>query len=904
MKYLRRLFLRIFSLFTNEQTEAELEREIAAHLALLEDEFLSTGMTPDEARIAARRAYGGVEQAKQLHRNERSYSVLAQIIQDIRYTLRLLRKSPWFTLTAVLMLALGIGATTAIFSIVEGVLLRPLPFPDPGRLVTLGDVLEGSNCTSCLSSVTAPDIRNYMRDTHSFTHLGGYRGKGFELSGSGEPLAVNASRMSGEVFFALGVSPLLGRVFTQQEDDQHQPLVVLSYGLWRSRFHGDTKILGSKILLDRKPYVVIGVMPRDFEFPLWPGHVNQSELWVPLSPEPWEFLAGAAASWNQRMVGRLKPGITPAQAQSDAQRVAVETMRSYPAYMSSLRIHSVVKGLREDTVEQARPLVHTLFFAVAVVLLIAGANLAGLLLVRSIRRRREIAVRLALGARAAMLLRQAVMESMILSVAGGIVGLALAGCALRVGISLLPKTLPRIREIGLDWPVVGFALGLALFTGFICGLAPAFAAIRTSVNETLKEGGRTGSSGSGHTRLRSALVIGEIAIALVLLTASGLLLRSFEKMRSVDVGFKPDHTLAAFYVLPLKQYAAQPLIDTFNQRLLDGLRQLPGVESVGITSILPAAGDDGGLSIIPEGYVPPKGTGLHMVAASLVDGDAFHALGIRLLSGRLFTEVDKAGSPLVAIVNHKLAEHYWPGQSPVGKRLRRGMPETSTPWLTVVGEVGDVKLGSADGGTAEQFYQPATQLVAAEGVLASTGELMAYSGWLVLRTSIAPEQMENAMRAVVRKIDPQLALVETRTLEQTVSESESPRRFNTALISSFAVTAVLLGVLGIYSVIAFTFATREQEMAIRMALGCQRSRILKLVLVSGAELAAVGCILGLLGAFAVSRLLRSFLFGVSPFDPMVLGISVAAMLLLALAASLLPARRASMTEPTLVVRGE
>jgi predicted permease len=904
MKYLRRLFLRVFNLFTNEETEAELDREIAAHLASLEDEFRSRGMSPKEARMAARRAYGGVEQAKQRHRDERSYPGLAQTLQDIRYTLRQLRKSPGFTLTAVLMLGVGIGATTAIFSIVEGVLLRPLPFPDPGRLVAVGDVLEGSNCAFCRPAVTSQDIRNYRRDTHSFIHLGGYQTNSYELSGSNEPLSIHGSRMSGEVFSALQVTPLLGRVFTQQEDDQHQPFVVLSYSLWRSRFHGDRKVLGSKIVLDRKPYIVIGVMPRDFEFPLMPGHVNQSELWVPMSPEPWEFEAGAAASWNLRMVGRLKPGVTPEQAQSDAQRVAMETMRNYPAYMSSLRIHAVVKQLQEDTVEQARPLVRTLFFAVIVVLLIACANQAGLLLVRSIRRRREIAVRLALGARAAALLRQAVIESMILSLGGGVIGLVLAGIALRVGLNMLPQTLPRIREIGLDWHVVGFAVGLVLLTGFFCGLAPAFAAIQTSVNETLKEGGRTGSSGSGHTRLRSTLVVGEIAVALMLLTASGLLLRSFEKMRSVDMGFQPDHTLAASYSLPLRQYTTQPLIDTFNQRLLDNLRQLPGVEAVGMTSLLPAGGDDLGISIIPEGYVSPKGAGLHMAAPAMVEGDSFQALGIRLLRGRLFTEADRAGSPLVVIVNHKLAEHYWPGQDPIGKRLRRGMPETSTPWLTVVGEVGDVKLGSADGRTAEQFYLPATQGVASEGVLASAGELMAYDGWIVLRASVPPEQMEDAMRAVVQKIDPQLAFYKMKTLDQRVSDSEAPRRFNTVLISSFAAAAVLLGLMGIYSVIAFTVATREQEMAIRIALGCERSQILQLILASGAKLAAAGCILGLLGAAAVSGLLRSFLFGVSPLDPAVLGISAAAMLLLTLAASLLPARRASLTDPMLAVRGE
>jgi predicted permease len=520
---------------------------------------------------------------------------------------------------------------------------------------------------------------------------------------------------------------------------------------------------------------VIGVMPRNFEFPLKPGHVDQSELWVPLSLKPEAFTAGQAASWNFRMVGRLKPGVTAAQAQSDAERVARETMRSYPAYMRSLRIHSVVTPLREDTVEEARPLVRTLLLAVIVVLLIACANLAGLLLVRSIRRRREIAVRLALGARAATLLRQAIVESMVLSITGGVLGLGLAAAALRVGVSLLPDTLPRVREIGLDWPVMLFALGLALVTGFLCGLAPAFAAIRTSVNEALKEGGRTGTRGSGHARLRSALVVAEIAVALVLLSASGLLLRSFQKMRAVNLGFVPDHTLAAIYDLPQKQYATQSAIDTFREELLRNLRELPGVEAVGTTLVLPAAGNYSGIAFTIEGYVPPKGAGLNMSAMSMVGGDPFEALGIRLLRGHSFTESDKADSQLVAIVNRKMAERYWPGQDPIGKRLRRGMPETTTPWMTVVGEVDDVKMGSPDEETMPQVYQPVTQTVASEGVFASAGELSATDGWIVLRSRIAPELMENMLRATVRKIDPQLPLYQTQTMEHAITDSEAPR---------------------------------------------------------------------------------------------------------------------------------
>jgi len=905
MKHLRRIFLKFYLLFANSKVEAELAREINAHLTLLEDDYLRQGMTPEDARRAARLAYGGVEQAKQLHRDERGFQALSRILQDIRYALRQLRKSPGFTVTAILMLAVGIGATTAIFSIVEGVLLRPLPFPDPDRLVVLGDVLEGSHCWSCAqSSVTPPDIRNYMRDTQSFGHLGGYRGRLFELSGTGDPVAVNGTRMSGEVFAALGVSPLLGRTFTQQEDDESQQVVVLSYGMWRNRFHGNANVLGSKIILYRKPYTVIGVMPRDFEFPLNPGHLNQSEFWLPLSLQPAEFTAGAAASWNSRMVGRLKPGISIEQAQSDAERVARATMRDYPAYMRSLRIHAVVTLLHEDTVAQARPMVRALFFAVIVVLLIVCANLAGLLLVRAIRRRREFAVRLALGARAATLLRQAIVESMVLSIAGGTLGLALAAIALRVGVSLLPQTLPRVNEIGLDWPVMLFALGLALSTGFLCGLAPAFAAIRTSVNETLKEAGRIGTSGSGHARLRSALVVAEIAVALTLLTASGLLLRSFERMRDVKLGFRPENTLAALYVLPHQQYRTQSAIDEFTKTLLNDLEQLPGVTAVGITSFLPAAGNNWGISFTVEGYVPARGAGLNMATTSLVEGDPFGALGIRVLRGRVFNESDNASSQLVAIVNRKMAERYWPGQDAIGKRLRRGLPETFTPWMTVVGEVDNVTLGARDAETTPQVYQPVTQTVASEGVFASVGELSASDGWVVLRSRMDPEQLESTMRAVVRKIDPQLPLYQMQTMEHAISKSEEPRRFNTVLISSFAVAAVLLSVLGIYGVIAFSVALREQEMAVRIALGCQRSGMVLFILSSGARLAGVGCGLGLLGAVAASRLLRSFLFEVSPFDPGVLALSAIAILLLALAASALPARRASSMDPMLALRGE
>ena len=824
---------------------------------------------------------------------------------DLRIAIRHLLKSPGFTATAVLMLALGIGATTAIFSVVEGVLMRPLPFPHSESLVQLSDILQGGEVGSNgEAGVTAPDIQAYTRDTHSFESLGGYAQTGYELSGIGDPAQVNAARLSGGVLPALGVMPQMGRFFTQHEDDNKEHVAVLSYSLWQSRLHGDPRVLGTKILLDRKPYEVIGVMPRNFEFPLVPGHLNSSELWIPLSLGQQELGAGGAAGWNFNMVGRLKPGITPAQAESDAQRVAQETMRNYPAFMASMHIRAVVRSLHEETVEQARQLVRNLFLAIVVVLLIACANLAGLLLVRAIRRRHEIAMRLALGARASMLLRQAILESSVLSITGGLIGLVLAAIALRVGVSWLPETLPRINEIGLDWQVVVFAIILAVLTGIVCGLAPAFAALRTSVNEALKEGGRTGTAGGGHARLRSALVVTEIAIALALLVASGLLLRSFEKMRAVDLGFRPDHVLTASYSLPQKQYATQAAVDEFNHELIRRLRQLPGLKFAGLTSFLPASGGNSNTVFDAEGYVAPQSAGMNLATQVTVEGDYLQAIGIPLLSGRYFTPADTAGTQLVAIVNHKLAEHCWPGSDPVGKRLRLGLQETKIPWLTVVGEVADVKEASPDVPSKQQYYLPVEQYEKSIGPFASPTDVNGNGGYIAMRTATEPEQIANVLRATVRSIDPQLPLSQVQTMEHAVSDSEAPRRFNTALISGFALAAVLLAVLGIYSVIAFSAALRTQEMAIRIALGSQRSGILSLVFRSAAKLALAGCALGLLGAVAAPQLLQSFLFGVSPFDPLVLAVAAVSVVMLALVASLLPARRAASIDPMKALRAE
>jgi len=830
---------------------------------------------------------------------------MEKLLFDVRVAARQLIKSPGFAITAVLMLAFGIGATTAIFSIVEAVLLRPLPFPESNRLVVLGDKLAGVNVGGNGEvGVTVPDIKAYTRDTHAFAALGGYQYAGYELSGNGEPAQVSAARLTAGVFPALAVQPMLGRYFTQDEQDHSVQVTLLSYGAWVKRFHSDPHVLGTKILLDRKPYEVIGVMPRGFEFPLISGQLYRTEVWVPMSYTEGELTPGAASNWSYQMVGRLKPGYTAKQAEADAEVVAQEIMRGYPAMMANLHINAVVRPLQEEVVGQTRPLLRTLFLAVAVVLLIACVNLAGLMLVRALRRQREVAVRMAVGARAVALLRHTILESLVISVTGSALGLGLAALALYVGRSLLPESLPRIGEIGLNWWVVAFAIGLGILTGLLCGMAPAFAALRTDVNGVLKEGGRSGTAGGAHARLRSALVVAEIAIALVLLTASGLLLRSFAKMREVNLGYRPDHLATAAYGLPQKQYGKQAQIDTFNRELLDRLNQLPGVTAAGLTSVLPTGGNQNNQTFVVEGYTPPKGADMNLATVSQVQGNVFQAMGIRLERGRYFTPDDRAGKQLVLIANHKLAQHFWPGQDPIGKRMRIGTPEMQTPWITVVGEVADVKLSSPDEPSKEQYYIPVDQTESDLGSLGSPSDLNGNGGYIVMRTTVPPEQMENALRATVRGLDPLLPLTQVQTMEQAISQSEASRRFNTALISSFAFAAVLLAVLGIYSIIAFSVASRVQEMAIRMALGAQRQAIMSLVLESGAKLAAVGCVIGLAGAVAASGLMRSLLFGVSPFDPLVLTLAAVAVLALAVAASALPALKAARVNPMQAIRGE
>ncbi len=822
---------------------------------------------------------------------------MMSLLHKLRFPARQLVKSPGFSLTVIVILSLGIGATTAIFSLVEGVLLRPLPFRNPERLVTLGDHVGDSPGIG----VTAQEIGKYETASSAFASVGGYSGASFEVSGGAMPEVVDAARFTAGVFTTLGVQPLIGRVFTKEDEDAHKPVAVISYSLWLNRYHLDPQILGTSISLDRQTRSIIGVMPRSFEFPLHTGRLNATQLWIPMSLTADELSAQNAGYWGYQMVGRLRDGVSVQQAAQDANRVAGEIMRGFPPGMAAIRIRGDAALLRDLIVADVRPLLRILFLAVLVVLLMACANVAGLMLVRSIRRRREFAVRLALGARSNVLFRDSIIEGLLLSLAGGILGLLLAAITIRFALHVLPESMPRIDAISVDAAVAAFALLISLVTGTVCSLAPAFAAVRTNLTQSLKEGVRTGTSAAGHTWLRSSLVVAEIAIALALLTLSGTFLRSFEKMRAVDPGFRPDHVLVAGYQLPLNLYATDVMVQNFNRNVIDRLSTKPGVGAAGITNALPATGFTGMAAYTIEGQ-PAEGWKLKFAAFSVLFGDYFRSMDIRLLDGRTFTREDRSDSPLVVIVNESMARDCWPGQRPVGKRMHLGNPRKGYPWATVVGVVADTKGGSPDQPSGEQLYLPAQQPTTLYGSDFSGTLTHAVGGFITVRSALPPEQMVPTLRSTVASVDPALALQNVQTMDNVISDIEAPRRFNTGLITAFASGALLLAITGIYAVVAFSVSLRNQEIAIRMALGAQRGGIARLVLLSAARLALLGCGLGVVGSLLLSRFISAFLFNVSATDPAIYLASVTIMMVMALVASALPAIRAASSDPIKALR--
>jgi len=826
------------------------------------------------------------------------------MFNDLKYALRQLRKTPGFTLTAVLTLAIGIGGVTAVFSVVEAVLLRPLPYKDSDKLFVLHErvehLLEGD------ANLSAPDVLTFARESKAFTGVGGFIGASYEASGAGAPFQARAERLTASVFPVLGIDPIIGRTFTQQEDDTSAPVTVISYALWQERFQGDPHVLGKTIDLDRRPYTIIGVMPQDFETPMGLGGLGQRDLWVPMSFTPVE--KGAEAdNFDYGAVARLKPGVTAAQAQQDVDRVIAIIQAKITEFTiaTGARLHASLRALKEEMVREARPLLHILLAAVGLILLIACANLANLLLVRAAGRRHEFGVRLALGAARRTMLRQLLTESLLLSAIGGLLGVALAVVLVHAAATSLPESLPRLNQIAVRWPVVFLAVALTGMTGVLCGLAPALASMKAEVLDALREGSQGAGQSRTQHRLRNGLVITEAALAMVLLVGAGLLLRSFAKMLTTDPGVETTHVMTASLALPKRDYPTQQRVNDFYGELQRRLEAMPGVRTVGFSSNIPLVGSNSSRLFAAQGYIKKPNEGWTLASNYLVQGNYFDALRISLIRGRYFDARDEQpGAPLTAIISQSFAQRYFAGKDPVGMHLKvGGNYNNSMPRMEVVGVVADVKPNHVDQTQMVQMYEPVSQAAADLGPLAAmigvVGELR-----VVVRTATDPAALEASFTKTVHQLDPLLAITDTQTMDEVVAATESSRRFNTMILTAFAGIALLLSLLGIYGVLAYTVTEKRREIAIRMALGATRQDVLQRTIRSALALAGVGVLFGLVASAGLTHLLQSLLYGVEPLDASAMVGAVAVLLVCSVLAGWLPARRAASIEPMDALRSE
>jgi len=878
-------------LFRRRRREEELDEEVQAHLRMAAQERMEQGETAEQARASAVREFSNVTLVKEVTRDMWGFRWLETLLQDLCYGLRQLRRNPGFTAVAVLTLGLGIGANTAIFSVVNAVVLRPLPYEDPDRLALIKEripMIDPLPITVC-----APDVIQFRRQNQVFDSVAAFHFGQADLSGVAEPERVNADRVNANLFSLLGVQPVVGREFTADEDQPGHPVAILSYGLWQRHFGANPDVIGRTVALDRQPYTVIGVMPRSFVFPL-PG-MNQgkaADLFVPMAFTHDE-LSDVGDNFNFSVLARLKPGVSLARANADVEAIAHDILETYPPqFRNAVNLSAVVLPLGDQVVGKVRMLLLLLLGAVSFVLLIACANVANLLLTRAAGRQKEIAVRLTMGAGRLRLLRQFVAESILLAVLGAGLGLILAFWITQALVKLMPATIPRVHAIGLDLSVLAFTLALAVLTGLVFGAAPALAASRTDLNSTLKEGGRSALQGPQHQHLQAALLVGEVALSLVLLVGTGLLVRSFAHILDTDPGFQPEHVLTASLYLPGKQYSEDGQVRSFYRNLIERLGQLPGVKMAGASTDLPLEGGWNHV-VTPEDYRTAPGAGLNVAYHSIIEGNYLQTMGIPLLRGRYFTSQDKLGSTPVLIVSKSLAGRYWPDQDPIGKRLKWGPAASNDPWLTIVGVVSDAKQSALDTATVPHTYEPYGQH---EGAPSNLN--------VAIRAAGDPASLTSALRAAVWGLDRQLAVAQLRTMDQVISESNAPRRFNVSLLAAFAALAVVLAAIGIYGVIAYSVAQRTHEIGIRMALGAEARDVLKMVIVHGLWLALSGVALGAIGALALTGFLSSLLYGVKPTDPLTFVAVSLLLLAVALIAVYIPARRATKVDPMVALRYE
>ena len=894
MRWIYKLPLRFRSLFRKDRAEQDLDEELRFHVEKLIEENVAQGMTPEEARYAALREFGGLEQLKEECRDSWGIRMINEFVQDIRYGLRQLRRNPGFTLVAVLTLALGIGANTAIFTVVDAVLLEPLPYKDPQRLVLVRERVP--RILPEPVALPAPDVVTLERESHSFSAVGAFQNQQRDLTGGGAPERINVARVTANLFPLLGVRPLLGRLFTQQEDEPDRHVVLLSYNLWQERFGGDKQILGKTVALDRKSHVVVGVMPPDFSFP-FPG-VNGSEpaaLWVPMGFTPAE-LADIGDNFNYSTIARLKPGVTLAEANADVSATAHGIQATVYKGLSGFTLEASASPLKDVIVQRVRPLIAILMGAVTLLLLIACINVAGLLFVRAADREKEMAIRSALGASRFRVVRGLLTESLLLGIGGGACGLLLSVWGLKLVVSLAPIALLHTRPVNLNGQALAFAVMISAATGLAFGLLPALGLSRANLSHPLSEGRRT-TGGTGRQRTRSVMVIGEIALSLMLLAGAGLLIRSFEQMRDTDPGFMPQRVLTATVALDSTAYSNATLVRSFYQQLIERMASLPTVRAAGAATDLPLESNWNHLFTVEVHPRQPSGRS-PMSDHTVVTGRYFQSLRIPLLRGRFFTPEDRIGTMRVIIVSEGLAKRYWPGEDPIGKRIKWGPSESHSPWMTVVGVVGNVKHGALDSPTQPHTYEPLAQLND------SAVDKIARVLHLTVLCTGDPAGLGNLMRHQVQALDPAVPVTTVRTMDAVLASSISPRRFTTLLMSAFAAVALLLASIGLYGLIAYTVRQRTHEIGIRMALGAERKAVVKMVVWQGLKLVLVGVSIGVVGALALTRFLTSLLYGVTPTDPLTFVAVSLILIAVALAACYIPARRAAKVDPMVALRYE
>jgi putative ABC transport system permease protein len=812
------------------------------------------------------------------------------LLQDIRYSLRRLVKSPAFTFVVVLTLALGIGANTAIFSAVNAVLLRPLAFRDPERLVTIEHFYPSLG--DLKTPASAPGFRDYQARCHAFESMAVETNWAANLTGVGEPVRIQGARVSGRYFTTLGMPALVGRTLLSGEDSAgHDRVVVLSYGIWQRLFGGERSVVGQTLSLNGEGYQVVGVMPRDFR-----GAFNREvELWTPVVFRPDQLVDAERGHEFLNLVARMRPGVPPEQAAAEVRTLAAQLKTEYPdAYSSDWSL--VTTPLAQRTIGSVRPALLVLLGAVGFVLLIACANVANLLLARAAARSKEIAVRTALGASRERLLRQLLTESLLLALTGGLLGLGLAYWGVRSVAALNPGNLPRADEIGIDGSVMAFTLVVSVLTGLLFGLAPALHAAAADLHGMLKEGGRGSAGDRSGQGLRRMLVVAEVALALTLLTGAGLLVKSFARLQGVDPGFDPDRLLTFNLALPPARYPSDTQQIAFTDQVLPALAAVPGVRAVGSTSVMPFGGSWSTSSFEIEAYQPPPKVPNPWGDIRIVSPGFFDALRIPLRRGRAFTEQDRLGAPLVAVVDDELVRRYWPKDEPIGKRITYGPPpgvaDTSArEWIEVVGVVGHTKHEGLDAENRVQVYLPYAQ----RGI-----PFLA----VAVRTAGEPSRYEKALRAAVRSVDPDQPIANVRTMDDLINQSVGQRRLSMLLLSVFSGIALVLASIGIYGLMSYSVTQRSRELGVRIALGADRADVLRLVLRQGMRLALTGIVLGVGAAFALTRLIESQLYGVKATDPATFTVVAGLLALTALAANFIPALRATRVDPAVVLRDE